>query len=75
MPVGFVSLVGKMRTGKSYLMNKILNLNNNNGVNYLIFSSKLILQQIAVLKGFGCGLNPTKIIFIITSYSSLVYVK
>lgn len=34
LPVGFVSLVGKMRTGKSCLLNRLLQLTGK-GVNYI----------------------------------------
>jgi hypothetical protein len=54
-----VSIVGKARTGKSFLMNSLLDLGVNKGVRLFfmifIFSSKLALLLTHVLKEFGYG--------------------
>lgn len=57
LPVGFVAVVGKYRTGKSFLLNKLLYLEGK-GVNYMLFSSKLIHRPLLALREFGCGQNP-----------------
>jgi hypothetical protein len=58
MPVGFVSLVGKMRTGKSCLLNRLLQLTGK-GVTMRPFSSKSTLPSPAAPRAFGCGPSPS----------------
>lgn len=51
-----VSIVGKARTGKSYLMNLLLNTTNNKGVTYLLISSLMLDQQSIHVQGeYGSG--------------------
>ena len=57
-PVGFVSLVGKTRTGKSCLMNRLLHLNGE-GVQVVRGSSGWTRRQLAARRGFGCGRSLT----------------
>ena len=54
LPVGFVCLAGKYRTGKSFLLNKLLYLERKGVINSS-FSSESIPQRRLVPRGFGCG--------------------
>jgi len=67
-PVGFVSLVGKMRTGKSCLMNRLLHLSGE-GVIKRLCSLKLILRLQVALREFGCGPNHSLINNSTTTFS------
>lgn len=59
-PIGFVSLVGKTRTGKSCLLNRLLHLTGD-GVKVSLDSFEWILRLRAALRVFGCGLSPSLI--------------
>jgi hypothetical protein len=66
--IGFVSVVGKMRTGKSCLLNRLLGLTGR-GVLLELCSLQLILQCRAAHKGYGCGLNQSLTLPSIPSFS------
>ena len=55
MPVGFVTLVGKYRTGKSFLMNKLLSLPNQGVKISIICSLESTHLPQPAQKEFGCG--------------------
>lgn len=55
-PVGFVSLAGKTRTGKSCLLNRLLHIRGE-GVRIVLSSFESIRQLRVALKAFGCGLT------------------
>ena len=68
LPVGFVCLAGKYRTGKSFLLNKLLYLERK-GVTNSVFSLKSIHQRRLALREFGCGRNQSSMTRKIVIYS------
>jgi hypothetical protein len=56
-PVGFCCLAGKYRTGKSFLLNRLLKLEDN-GVWDKLCSSEWIPAQLPAPRGSGCGRSP-----------------
>ena len=64
-PIGFVSLAGKTRTGKSCLLNRMLHIKGD-GVQQSLCSLGWIHRLAAALKAFGCGQIPSETRSIIT---------
>lgn len=56
-PVGFVCLAGKYRTGKSFLLNKLLNLQGKGVILFHNRSSRSMPRQLPARKASGCGVN------------------
>lgn len=66
-PISLVSVAGKYRTGKSFILNKIMGIKGRGVLLYLLSllhyklifinlnSLKLMLQRVAVHKEYGCG--------------------